>query len=177
MRKTVLMIHILITSLLLTTFASTAFGNENPKEDQAMTVSEGKKVSIEYTLTLGGDKVIDTNVGGDPLTFVQGNKQIIIGLEKELTGLKTGDTKKVEVAPEEGYGKVIQEAIITAPLEQLPEEVRKVDAQVQGQGPDGQVLRGKVTDVTEDSATIDFNHPLAGKTLFFDVKVLSVEEQ
>jgi FKBP-type peptidyl-prolyl cis-trans isomerase SlyD len=59
----------------------------------------------------------------------------------------------------------------------LPDEARKVGAMVQGKGPQGQVLRGKVTGVEEEKATIDFNHPLAGRTLFFDVKVLSVQNQ
>lgn len=142
-----------------------------------MTISSGKTVSIEYTLTLGDDKVIDTNVGGTPLTFVQGNQQIINGLEKELEGLKTGDTKKVTVTPEEGYGQVIPEAVITAPLAQVPEEARNVGSQVQGKGPQGQVLRGEITEVNDETATIDFNHPLAGETLHFDVKILSVENQ
>jgi FKBP-type peptidyl-prolyl cis-trans isomerase SlyD len=169
--------YFLIISLLLTTSVSTAFANHNPKEDQEMTISSGKTVSIEYTLTLGDDKVIDTNVGGNPLTFVQGNQQIINGLEKELEGLKAGDTKKVTVTPEEGYGKVIPEAVVNAPVSQIPEEARTVGAQVQGKGPEGQVLRGEVTEVGEETATIDFNHPLAGKTLHFDVKILSVEDQ
>jgi len=139
-----------------------------------MTIAEGKKVSFEYTLTLEDKEVIDSNVGKEPLTYVQGSKQIVPGLEKAMEGLTVGDTKQVTVIPEEGYGPIITEAVIEVKKEQLPEDAREVGALVQGQG-GGQTLRGKVTELKEDTAVVDFNHPLAGKTLFFDVKVLEIQ--
>ena len=141
-----------------------------------MAVISGKQVSIEYTLTLGVDEVVDSNVGGDPLTFLQGGNQIITGLEKALEGKEIGESIKVEVAPEEGYGLVIPEARITVQMEQLPEEARKVGAQVQGKGAQDEVMRGQVVDVGDDTAVVDFNHPLAGRTLYFDVKILDVQD-
>ena len=140
-----------------------------------MTIAEGKTVSIEYTLTLEDKEVIDTNVGGQPLTYVHGSNQIIPGLEKAMEGMQEGESMNVTVEPEEGYGHTIEEAIIEVEKEQLPPEVFKVGAQVQGQGQEGQVVRGQVTGIDGDTAVIDFNHPLAGKTLFFDIKVLDIK--
>ena len=140
-----------------------------------MTIAEGKTVSIEYTLTLEDKEVIDTNVGGDPLTYVHGSNQIIPGLEKAMEGMQVGETRNVTVEPEEGYGQTVQEAVVEVQKEQLPPEVFKIGAQVQGQAQEGQVVRGQVTGIDGDTATIDFNHPLAGKTLFFDIKVLDIK--
>lgn len=139
-----------------------------------MTISNDSTVSIEYTLTLDSGDVIDSNVGGEPLTFQQGKGQIISGLESALIGMGEGDQKKVSVTPEAGYGPVHDQAIVVLKREQLPEGAQEVGAQVQGQGPEGQVLQGKVTDLTDTKATLDFNHPLAGENLHFDVKILKV---
>lgn len=140
-----------------------------------MSIAEGRTVSVEYTLTLQDKKVLDTNKGGQPLTFVYGAKQIIPGLEKEMAGMKIGESKNVTVKPEEGYGPVIEQAIIEVDKDKLPDEAWQVGAHVQGQGPDGRVVRGQVTTLQEDKATVDFNHPLAGKTLYFEVKVLDIQ--
>lgn len=155
--------------------ALSASGQGNEKEEKSMSVSDGKKVSIEYTVKLDDGNVADSNVGQDPLTFVVGEGQIIPGLEAALDGMQAGDSKQVEVPPDQAYGPVQQEAVLTVPLEELPDEVKAVGKQVQAQGQDGRKLEGVVREVAEQSAIIDFNHPLAGKSLFFDVKVLAVE--
>jgi FKBP-type peptidyl-prolyl cis-trans isomerase SlyD len=139
-----------------------------------MTISDGSTVSIEYTLTLDNGDVIDSNVGKQPLTYEQGKGQIISGLEGALLGMGEGDEKKVSVAPEAGYGPVREAAILTLSRDQLPQEAQEVGAQIQGQGPNGQTLQGKVAALTEDKATLDFNHPLAGENLNFEVKILKV---
>lgn len=140
-----------------------------------MTIATGSKVSIEYTLTLGDDQVIDSNVGGQPLQYTQGNGQIIPGLENALTGKKTGDNLTVTVSPEEGYGPVNEEAIIEVESENLPIDARKVGMQVQGQTPEGQMIQAQVVELRDQTAILDFNHPLAGKTLHFAVRVLEVQ--
>ena len=78
-----------------------------------MTVSGGKEISIEYTLKLEDQSVVDSNVGGVPLVYVQGSHQIIPGLEKAMEGMKTGENKQITVKPEEGYGKVEVEALVS----------------------------------------------------------------
>jgi FKBP-type peptidyl-prolyl cis-trans isomerase SlyD len=161
-----------IVCIVLATFPANA---DTKKGDENMTITTGKTVSIEYTLTLENNEVVDTNVGSDPLTYVQGSSQIIPGLENDLEGMKVGDTKNVTVKPEDGYGPVIKEAIVEVKKEQLPAGACEVNAQVQAQGPDGQMLRGRVTELKDEIAIIDFNHPLAGKTLVFDVKILDIQ--
>ena len=140
------------------------------------TVGDGKRVSLEYTLTLEDQTVIDTNVGKTPLVYTHGTQQIVPGLEKQLAGLKTGDTKKVEVSPEEGYGEADPNRFQEVPTENIPEEARSVGKKLQGQGPDGQLMFAQVTEVKEKTVIVDLNHPLAGKKLFFDVKVLKIEK-
>ena len=139
------------------------------------TVGDGTRVSLEYTLTLEDQTVIDTNVGKDPLVYTHGAREIIPGLEKELIGLKVGDTKQVEVAPAEGYGEVDPNRVQEIPKENVPEEARSVGKRLQGQGPDGQMMFAQVTEVKENTVIVDLNHPLAGQTLFFAVKVLKIE--
>ncbi|THB69964.1 MAG: peptidylprolyl isomerase [Gammaproteobacteria bacterium] len=140
-----------------------------------MSITTGKMVSIEYTLTLDNGDVADTNVGGDPLAFECGAGQIIPGLEKELEGLAEGDMKQVTVVPEEAYGAYVDEAVMDVPKSNVPEEGLSVGAYLQAQGEDGQILNGVITEIGDENVIIDFNHPLAGKTLTFDVKVLGVE--
>lgn len=140
-----------------------------------MSISEGKQVSIEYTLSLEDQQVVDSNVGKDPLIYVHGSQQIIPGLENALEGMAVGEQKQVKLEAEEGYGPVQEQAVVEVPMEQLPEDARTVGTMVQGQGPSGQPVRGRVADMKEETAVIDFNHPLAGKTLFFDVKVLDIQ--
>ena len=139
------------------------------------TIADGKRVSLEYTLTLEDQTVIDTNVGKDPLVYTHGAREIIPGLEKQLIGLKAGETKKVEVAPAEGYGEVDPNRFQEVPKENVPEEARGVGKRLQGRGPDGQMMFAQVTEVKENTVIVDLNHPLAGKTLFFAVKVLKIE--
>ncbi|HHO77192.1 MAG TPA: peptidylprolyl isomerase [Deltaproteobacteria bacterium] len=165
----------ILYGIVWVTLAASVVSAETQKGGEAMTIATGKTVSIEYTLTLENKEVIDTNRGSDPLTYVQGSSQIIPGLENAMDGMKVGETKQVEVEPEDGYGPVFQDAIVEVNRDQLPEGACEVDAQLQAQGPDGQILRGKVTKIENDKAFVDFNHPLAGKKLFFDVKVLDIK--
>ena len=168
------LVILLSASLLLVSMASSVFAKA---ADNAMTITDGSKVSLEYTLTLKDEGAIDNNIGGEPMVFVYGSKQVIPGLEKGVTGLKTGDVKKLEIAPEDAYGPIYQEAFSTANKSQFPADLLQIDAIFETQGPDGQTYRGKVISIEGEEVKVDFNHPLAGKTLFFDIKVLSVEQQ
>ena len=140
-----------------------------------MSISDGKTISMEYTLTLEDKKVLDTNVGGAPLNFTQGSHQIIPGLETALEGMKIGESKQVTVAPEQGYGPVNPQAVEEVPIDKIPEEARKVGAQLQGKDGQGRMVHPRVTEVKEQVVVLDFNHPLAGKELFFDVKILDIQ--
>lgn len=139
-----------------------------------MIISPGKTVTITYTLTLDNGETVDSNVGDEPLTYVQGEELLLFGLEQKLAGKKTGDSFSVSIAPEDGYGELSEDAVLDIPLEQLPEQGRKKDAIVTAVGPQGQELQGVVISISKTSATLDFNHPLAGKTLYFELTVLDV---
>jgi FKBP-type peptidyl-prolyl cis-trans isomerase SlyD len=139
-----------------------------------MAIEKGSKVSLEYTLTVD-EQVVDTNKGSDPLIFTQGNEEIIPGLDKQLLGLESGDEKAVTLAPEDGYGPLNEEACVEVPIEQVPEEARQIGAQLMTQGPGGHPVPLAVKDIKEEIIVLDLNHPLAGKTLNFDVKVIEVE--
>lgn len=140
-----------------------------------MIIEKGKTVTFEYTLTIEkSNEVIDTNVGGEPLTFTHGSSQIIPGLEDQMTGMKAGDQRKVTVKPEDAYGPKLEEAVIELRTEQVPENSRKIGSMLQTQSPEGQIIRGRITRIDDDKAVIDLNHPLAGETLF-DVNVLDVK--
>jgi FKBP-type peptidyl-prolyl cis-trans isomerase 2 len=141
-----------------------------------MSVSEGRTVSIEYTLELEDKSVIDSNVGADPLTYVHGSQQIIPGLEKALEGMKAGDRKKVTVNPDEGYGPVMQDAFVEVKKAHVPRDALKVGAQLQGQDASGRAFLARLAEIREETVVLDFNHPLAGRTLYFDVKILAIEQ-
>src|SRR6266436_8455970 len=98
------------TTALLTTaglvLILAAPGRTEDKKGGAMSIADGKQVSLEYTLTLEDKSKVDSNVGKEPLVVVLGEHQIIPGLEKQLVGMKTGENKRIEVTPEEGYGPV-----------------------------------------------------------------------
>ena len=141
-----------------------------------MGVSSGKQVSIEYTLRLEDQSVVDTNVGADPLIYVHGTQQIVPGLEKALEGMEVGECKQVEVPPEESYGIPDASAFREVRKDHVPSEAMHVGAQLQGRSQSGQVVYARVAQLKDETVILDFNHPLAGKTLRFDVKVLNIQE-
>jgi len=144
-------------------------------QEDAPVIQDGSTVSIEYTLTLEDGTTADTNVGGQPLVFVQGQQEILPALEVKLFGMKADETRDVVLTAEEGYGPVHEEGFQTVPLEIIPEEARNVGARLVGQGPQGEPLHAVVTEINEDSAVVNLNHPLAGESLHFKIKVLSIQ--
>ncbi len=141
-----------------------------------MTVSSGTRVSIEYTLRLEDKAVIDTNVGSEPLTYVQGSDQIVPGLQKGLEGMRIGESKQVTIKPEEGYGAVNPKDFVEVKNEQVPQDALTVGAQLEGRDDSGRPFYARVVEVKKQTVVLDFNHPLAGKTLFFEVKILDIQE-
>ena len=136
-------------------------------------IKEGSKVKFDYTLTVDG-KVEDTSAGRGPLEYTHGAGHIVPGLENELTGMKVGDKKTVEVSPEEGYGKVLEEAIRRVPKEAIGEaDQLKVGDMVRASNADHYFL-AVVKEITDKEVVLDFNHPLAGKTLKFDVEIKEI---
>ena len=150
---------------------------EQRRERDGMIISTGNKVSIEYTLSLEDKTVVDTNVGSQPLTYIHGSHQIVRGLEEGLEGLKVGDTKQVTVQAEEGYGAINLDAFREVDKEEIPLESREVGAKLRGRDTAGRSLEIQVAEVRNKTVLLDFNHPLAGKTLYFEIKVLDIAKQ
>ena len=145
--------------------------------DTKQTVTEGKNVSLEYTLTLDDKSVVESNVGKQPLTYTHGTHQIIPGLEKALEGLTVGDTKEVTVAPADGYGEQDPNALQEVQKKLIPPDALVVGVRLQGKAPDGHMIYPRVAEIKDDTVVLDFNHPLAGKTLHFDVKILDIQQE
>ena len=131
-------------------------------------------VGIKYELReQGGTDILDSNKEDAPLEFVLGTSMIIPGLEKGLVGLSEGDEKQIEVPAEEAYGVNNPEAIQMIPREQFEGIDLEKGMMLYGQGEDGQTTQVVVKDFNDTDVTIDFNHPMAGKDLVFDVVVTS----
>jgi FKBP-type peptidyl-prolyl cis-trans isomerase 2 len=153
---------------------SVAVGLLVPASSQAAgdaVVAEGATVSLEYTLTLSDKTKVESNVGQAPIVFTQGSGHLVPGLEKALEGMKAGQAKHVEVPAELGYGVYNPDAQIKVPRNKVPPTVKVGD--VLTRPSDRQPL--KVLQITNDTVIMDANHPLAGKDLIFDIKILKVE--
>lgn len=137
-------------------------------------IQKGKKVSLEYTVYLEDGMQIDTNVGEDPLTFVVGKNQLFNALEQEIVELGVGEHKEIFLKADEAYGPVVPDAFREVELNAIPDQFRFNGAILGVQDPSGGVFPVRVHEIKEEKAILDFNHPLAGKDLRFDVKVLEV---
>jgi FKBP-type peptidyl-prolyl cis-trans isomerase SlyD len=140
-----------------------------------MKIEDGRRVSVEYTLRLEDESVVESNVGKKPLQYTHGAHEIIPGLEQALGGLAVGDAQQVTVAPEDAYGPVDPQAFHEIDKGRVPEGAHKVGAQLVARDQEGHERHLRVHEVRDNTVVIDVNHPLAGKTLVFDVKVLAIE--
>ncbi len=141
-----------------------------------MQIAERTVVTIHYTLTDTDGKVLDTSEGpesGEPLSYVHGSGMIVPGLEEALLGKSEGDRIKVTIEPEGGYGPREESLVEKVSRDEFPVDDVEVGMHFRAHGPHGaRVLTVVATD--KDTVTVDGNHPLAGATLNFDVKVLGV---
>ena len=134
-------------------------------------IQEGTEVTFTYTLTVDGE-VLESNKGQEPLVFIQGDGQVLPALEAQLLGLKAGDEKTVNLDAVNGYGEKTDAAMQEVPLERIPEDARKVGATLQSEGFAGPI---QVVEVKEDVVVLDFNHPLAGKDLSFEITIVEID--
>ena len=128
-------------------------------------------VTLDYKLFVE-DELLESTDDGEPIQFLQGHGQIIPGLEDAIFNLKVGDTKKVVIEPENAYGEYDQESIEVAKIEEFSEEVpMDVGTFLDFRDDDDEVLSAQIVEADEETVTLDFNHPLAGKTLTFEITV------
>lgn len=148
--------------------------------DSGKSVETGDLVRVHYTGRLEDDSVFDSSDGREPLSFECGAGDVIKGFDEGVLGMLPGQTKRVVVAPEEGYGPWRQDLLTQVERSWAGEQVVLPGMVVQVQGPDAEegedeVMEGVVTEVGAETITLDFNHPLAGKVLTFDITVVEVE--
>ena len=145
--------------------------------EESMTVAAGKVVAIHYTLRDAEGAVIDESGDEGPLQYLHGAENIVPGLEDGLAGKAVGETVKVEVPPEKGYGHSDPSGIQVVERKVFPDDVDvQVGMHFGAEGPNGEVVPVWVTKVEGDQLTVDFNHPLAGKTLHFEVSIADIRD-
>ena len=142
-----------------------------------MSIKDNSAVSFHYSLTDDEGQQLDSSAGKEPLAYLHGAGNIIPGLENALTGKAVGDSMSVAVSAAEGYGEVQQELIQDVPRTSFQGvEQIEVGMQFEAQTGQGGTVPVTVTAVTDETVTVDGNHPLAGKNLNFDVSIEAVRD-
>jgi len=140
-----------------------------------MPVKKGDKVKVDYTGTLEDGTVFDTSEGKHPLEFEVGSGQLIKGFDNAVEGMEKGQEKEITLKPAESYGDVNPALVKKVPRSQLPEgQEPKPGMPLFLKTPDGKQFPAKINEVTDQEVTIDLNHPLAGKTLTFKIKLVEI---
>ncbi len=135
----------------------------------------GDTVHVHYTGKLDDGTQFDTSVGGEPLEFAVGSGQVISGFDKAVEGMTPGDTKSVRIPAEQAYGSRHDQLVQEVSTAVLPDGLEPVvGMRLQTQGPEGEAIQLVVTAVTENSITVDGNHPLAGEALNFDIELVKI---
>lgn len=140
------------------------------------TVQKDVVVSMEYTLHVDQEE-IDSSKGQDPLQFLVGHGNIISGLEREMIGMKVGESKDVVIAPADAYGEFDEEAFMNVPRGEFPKDMPVEEGlELTVKDDAGQTRYARIDAVEGETVTLNFNHPLAGDELHFNVKIVSVRE-
>lgn len=142
-----------------------------------MSIANNSVVSMHYELkdANSGD-ILDSNVNGNPLSFIIGKGQIIPGLESQMQELSQGEQKEIKVLSAQAYGAYDEKALQTLPKEQFAGIELMRGMSLYGQGDQGETVQVTVKDFTDTDVIVDFNHPLAGKDLLFNVSIMEVRD-
>ena len=145
------------------------------EQQDGLAVADGLVVSLAYTLRLDDGEEIDSATSDDPLTYLHGAQNIIPGLEQALTGLKIGDARQVSVTPVDAYGDVDPEAFELVPYDAFPADVDLEEGMgLQMVDDQGRQMDAYISELRDEGALLDLNHPLAGETLHFDVEIVGL---
>ncbi len=135
----------------------------------------GDRVKVHYTGTLEDGTVFDTSQGSGPIEFVIGNGDIIPGFEHAIIGMEVGEKKAFQLPPEECYGPHLDELVISIPISEVPPHISpEPGMELLLQAGEEAPIPVVITEVTEDAVVLDANHPLAGKTLSFEVELVEI---
>ncbi len=139
------------------------------------TIQPGSEVVMHFSITLKDGTVADSTEGEEPLQFVMGDQTLIEGLELALYGLKVGDKQSLTIDPENAYGFPDPENIHVMQRDEFPEDMEiKKGVIIAFAMPDEDEYPGTITAVDEKQVTVDFNHPIAGHEIVFDVEILEI---
>lgn len=142
---------------------------------QEVSIVKDRKVKLEYTLVVDG-QMVESTEGKEPLEYTHGQGMLIPGLEKGLEGMKVGERKTVQVQAAEGYGQITPQLVREFDRSRLPQDlVPEPGIILEMQDPQGNAFPCTIVEVMDKTVKLDFNHPLAGKDLRFDVTIASVE--
>ncbi|MDE5603902.1 MAG: peptidylprolyl isomerase [Helicobacter sp.] len=140
-------------------------------------INNNQVVSIEYQVKENGtENILDSNIGQKPLEFIMGNGEVIKGLENAVAQMSVGDKQEIIIAPADAYGEYISDYVQEVPREQFVGIDLQAGMTLFGQGDNGQTVQVTVKDFNDEVVIVDYNHPLAGKTLNFAVTLLGARE-
>lgn len=139
-------------------------------------VKNGDTVKVHYQGTLDDGTVFDSSHERDPLSFTLGQGEIIPGFENAVQGMNQGDSKNVSIPPDEAYGQRQEDNMLQVNQSDIPEEINPEKGMVlQVKTQDGQSRNVTVAEVTDETVTLDGNHPLAGENLNFEINLVEVQ--
>ena len=135
----------------------------------------GDTVRIHYTGTLDDGTEFDSSAGRDPLEFALGGGQVIPGFDAAVDGMTVGENKSVTIPADQAYGERHEQLVQQVPRDALPDEIKpEVGMQLQSRSPEGHVMNLVVTELADDTITVDGNHPLAGQSLTFAIELVEI---
>ena len=140
-----------------------------------MKVAEKNNIAVHYTGKLKDGEVFDSSEGREPLKFIVGDGNMIPGFEKGVLGMQINEKKTIEIPFDQAYGDIRKDLFHEVSNDNLPQDLKpEIGMQLQSKSQDGSVLNVTIIKVNENSVTIDANHPLAGKDLYFDIEVVEI---
>jgi FKBP-type peptidyl-prolyl cis-trans isomerase SlyD len=144
-------------------------------DDHKPAVADGMVVTFDFTLRLNDDEVADTTQGQMPLRFVVGQGQLLPGLEDAMIGMVAGEQRQITLEPADAYGDWDEDALEEIAISELPDGVDLEEGMpLEVTDNEGETYEASVYEVKKDTVILDYNHPLAGETLQFDVKVIDI---
>jgi FKBP-type peptidyl-prolyl cis-trans isomerase 2 len=140
-------------------------------------VKEGDNISLHYTGTLDDGTVFDSSEGGDPLSFTVGSGEVIAGFDEGVRDMEVGETKDINISPDQAYGEYFEELVKVVPRQAFPPNVTPaIGMGFELELPSGQTMPVRIIDIEGDNVTLDANHLLAGEALNFKVRLVSIND-
>ncbi len=137
---------------------------------------EGNAVTVHYTGKLEDGTVFDSSINREPLGFTLGQGQMIKGFENAVMGMAIGDKTTISIEPSEAYGERSEDMILKVPKKDIPNDIpTDIGTEISINQANGQQIPAVITDADANSITLDANHPLAGKTLIFDIEMVTID--